>query len=178
MTKQTDYIMGESVQLWVGTGKTAHTVACATSMSLQIQADSVDVANKDTGAWGATKRGKVTWNTTQTNQFAVADYKELMDYFIAGTPVLCIFGLVDGTVATSAPDTMGRIVPEAGWTPSTGVTDADNYYYGYATITSVSLKADQGSVATYDIQLNGTGALKNGLPEGQTYTKAPMDTAN
>ena len=54
--------MGEELQLWIGTGETAHTLACATSLSVNVNADTIDVSCKDTGKFGASIAGKINWD--------------------------------------------------------------------------------------------------------------------
>ena len=55
-------IMGEQLNLWIGSGETSHTLACATSLSINVNADSIDVSCKDTGRYGATIAGKISWD--------------------------------------------------------------------------------------------------------------------
>ena len=54
--------MGEELQLWIGSGATAHTLACATSLSVNVNADTIDVSCKDTGKFGASIAGKINWD--------------------------------------------------------------------------------------------------------------------
>ena len=96
-------IMGECLQLWIGSGETAHTLACATSLSVQVDADSIDVSCKDTGKFGASIAGKISWSVTTDCLFTteeVADggiksnYAELMKALIDGTPLLATWSSV------------------------------------------------------------------------------------
>ena len=55
--------MGEKVQLWVK-DKTAGTPTClamATSLSVEVSADAVDISSKDSGRWASSLLGKISW---------------------------------------------------------------------------------------------------------------------
>lgn len=145
-------LMGEELQLWVS----GETLGCATSCSVDISSDDIDVSCKDTGKWGATKRGKMSWTISSDCLFAVADYTKLVDAMIAGTYVNVEFGTVENYSGATAPDAEGHVVPEGGW------TNKGDLYYGVATISSINLTADNGALATYSVTLNGVGALTKG----------------
>lgn len=145
-------IMGENIQLFMG-GKT---LACATSCSVDISSDDIDVSCKDTGKWGATKRGKITWSATSDNLMVVADYTSLVDAMISGELVTLAFSTVGNADAATTPDAEGHVVPSGGWTAS------GDMYVGKATISSISLSAGNGELATYSVTFNGVGALTKG----------------
>ena len=66
-------IMGERLQLWIGSGETANTLACATSLSVNVNADSIDVSCKDTGKFGASIAGKISWDISTDCLFVTED---------------------------------------------------------------------------------------------------------
>lgn len=153
-------LMGEELQLWVS-GKT---LGCATSCSLDISSDDIDISCKDTGKWGASKRGKMSWSIS-TDAFYIkgaggekeTTYKDIVDMMLAGTPVQVAFGVVANYDSAATPDSEGHIVPTSGWTQDTA-----DIYKGVGTISSISLSADNGSISSYSVTINGVGALTVG----------------
>lgn len=141
--------MGEDIQVFLG-GKT---LGCATSCSVEINSDDIDISCKDTGQWGATKRGKMSWSATSDNLMVVADYTELVDAMLAGKSLDFVFATVANKDKTTDPDDDGHIVPEGGWTSS------NDMYSGKAVISSISMTAGNGELATYSVSFNGVGAL-------------------
>lgn len=159
--------MGEELQLWIGSGSTAHTLACATSLSVNTNADTIDVGCKDTGRFGASIAGKISWDISTDCLFVTEDvtgttsghssaYAELMDALIAGTPLLATWSTVANYQAANAAggDADGHVFND-----KTKAEDAKDLYYGYVVLTSVSLTADNGSVATYSVSAQGKGAI-------------------
>lgn len=158
---------GSELQLWTGSGNTAHTFACATSLSVNINRDSLDIACKDCGPYGASLPGTITWDistnclytTSGSGSGATNHYADMVDAMIAGTPILCTWASVSNydTAVTGGGDTEGHIFND-----TTKAKSANDLYYGYAVITSVELTADNGSVAEYSVSLQGKGALNKG----------------
>ena len=144
-------IMGEKIQLFID-GKT---LACATSCAVEITSDDIDISCKDTGMWGATKRGKMSWNASSDNLMCVEDYSKLVDAMLLGTPVTLTFSTTSNEPNATA-DENGHVVPTGG-SKATG-----DMYYGKVTISSISLTAGNGALATYTVKLNGVGALTKG----------------
>lgn len=143
-------IMGEDLQLWCS----GSTLGCATSCSVEITSDDIDISCKDTGQWGATKRGKMSWTASSDNLMVVGDYNKLVDAMIAGTPVKLVYGTVANKAAAKEADAEGHVTPVSGW------TCAKDMYYGNATISSISLTAGNGELASYSVNFNGVGALQ------------------
>lgn len=158
--------MGENLQLWAGSGTTAHTLACATSLSVNINADSIDTSCKDTGKFGSSKPGKISWDISTTCLYATSGasgqtnyYADMVDAMIAGTPILVTWATVSNyeTAQTAGGDADGHIFNE-----NTKALSANDLYWGYAVITSLELTADNGSLSEYSITMNGHGALNKG----------------
>ena len=148
--------MGEQIQLFKG-GKT---LACATSCTVEITSNDIDVSCKDTGVWGATKRGKMSWSATSDNLMCVEDYTALVDAMISGETITLAFSSV-GNTATTTPDADGHVVPANGWTAK------GDMYVGKATISSINMTAGNGELATYTVNFNGVGALTKGGAAGK-----------
>lgn len=142
-------ILGEQIQVFLS-GKT---LGCATSCSINISSDSIDVSCKDTAGFNATIPGKVTWQITSNNLFVMTDYKMLVDAMLNKDVLDVVFSTVANFSAATTPDDEGHVVPSGGWTPE------NDLYYGKVTISSVELTADNGAASTYSVTFDGHGAL-------------------
>lgn len=147
-------IMGEQVQLFIS-GKT---LACATSCSVNISADDIDVSCKDSAGFNSTIPGRITWTAQSNNLFVIDDYQKLVDAMLNKTVLTLAFSTVGNWADRTAPDADGHVVPSGGW------TSANNGYTGQVTVSSIDLSADNGSVATYSVTFNGHGALAKQTP--------------
>lgn len=145
-------IMGENVQLWVN----SKCLAMATNLSVELSADAVDISSKDHGRWSASRLGKISWTASSDDLFTIEDYNKLIDAMIQNTPIDLVFGSVSNMSAAKAPDEDGLVTPSAGWKAQ------NDMYSGKAVITSVSLSANNGAVATYSVKFNGVGPLTKG----------------
>lgn len=162
-------IMGERLQLFIGEGDNAKTLACATNLSVQVDADSIDVSCKDTGKFSASIAGKISWSVTTDCLFVTEDvsggtgtksnYGELMDALINGTPLTATWSTVANfdTANAAGGDDDGHV-----FNKNTNAENADDLYYGKVVITSVSLTADNGSLSTYSVSMQGKGAINKG----------------
>ena len=142
-------VMGEAVQVFLS-GKT---LACATSCSVQISADEIDVSCKDTAGFNSTIPGRISWTVTSDNLFVVGDYTKLVNAMINKTVLDLTFATVSNIDGATTPDADGHTVPSDGW------TSAGDLYGGKVTVSSIDLTADNGSVATYSVTFNGHGSL-------------------
>lgn len=149
-------LMGEQLELFKGAGAEATTLACATSLSVNVQSDSIDISCKQTGKWGASMRGKMSWDASTDCLMCVSDYNELMNAMIDGTPLTLTFATVAnyGTANEGTADENGHI-----FNASTKAESANDLWTGKAVITSISLSADNGSLSTYSVSFQGVGAL-------------------
>lgn len=152
--------MGEKVQMWLKeSGKTASCLAMAQSLSVEISADAVDCSSKDHGRWAASLLGKISWTASSSNLFTVDDYSKLIDAMVSNTPIDLVFATVKNydTVSQSSTDDEGM------YSGTPGVWEsADDLYHGKVVINSLSLSANNGEVATYDVSLTGVGPLTKG----------------
>lgn len=159
--------MGEQLNLWIGSGETAHTLACATSLSINVNADAIDVSCKDTGRYGASIAGKISWDISTDCLFVTEDvsggtksnYAELMDALIAGTPLTATWSTVANYAeANTAGDENGHI-----FNKSKKAEDGKDLYWGQVVLTSLSLTADNGSLSTYSVSMQGKGAINKNV---------------
>ena len=149
-------ILGEQIQLFLS-GKT---LACATSCSVNISSDDIDVSCKDSAGFNSTIPGRITWTAQSDNLFIVSEFDKLVDAMLNKTVLTLAFSTVGNWGSKTAPDVEGHVVPTGGW------TSAGDMYTGQVTISSIDLTADNGSVATYSVQFNGHGALAKSTPAG------------
>ena len=102
--------------------------------TLSMEADSIDVSNKNDFGWASTIGGAKSWTVSCDGQFITDDagQKKLMDAFVAGTEVEVEMKNADSSV----------------------------YFAGKAAITSIEVDAQFDDVATLSLELTGVGALK------------------
>lgn len=147
-------LLGENIQVFIS-GKT---LACATSCSVEVSSDSIDVSCKDTAGFAASIPGRISWSISSDNLFVLGDYQKLMDHFIAKDTLDVVFSTVANFDDKTDPDAEGHVVPTGGWTPS------NDLYHGKCVITSLSLSANNGEVATYSVTFEGRGVLAKSTP--------------
>lgn len=126
-------------------------LAQATSHSLSITGNTIDIASKDMGVFGASEIGTITWEITSENLYT-DDYHTLFSTMIARQPVTAVFGQPNNYNVNGLGDTSTYWIPDA----SVGA----KYYQGPAIVTSLELNAPNGENATYSITLTGNGALE------------------
>lgn len=154
------YVNGSDIMLFrevvSGGTTTLKPLAYCTSHSMSVSAESQSVSNKDCGKFGASIAGTITWEITSSSLYAVADYDEVMAVMLSREPIRVYMGMKeelnseDGLVRAGGSDSS---LTE--WTPEFSA----GMYSGVATITSLSLNADNGSVASYDATFTGSGPL-------------------
>lgn len=149
-------IMGEQIQLFLS-GKT---LACATSCSVNISSDDIDVSCKDSAGFNSTIPGRITWTAQSDNLFILTDFNKLVDAMLNKTVLTLAFSTVANFSGATTPDAEGHVVPSGGW------TSANDMYTGQVTVSSIDLSADNGSVATYSVTFNGHGALAKSTQAG------------
>ena len=141
----TKYIKGGDLMLFEKSGSTYSAFGFAKSHSLQIDADSLEVSSKDSGKWKEFLTTKLSWSINAEHLYVESDYDAIMQKMIAREPIDVLFA-----IATNSNDEDGK--PAEGWQAGSG-------YKGSAVITSVSVNANDGEVASYSITLQGSSAL-------------------
>lgn len=130
----TGKVNGTKIGLYVG----GVLVASATSHTLNIEANMIDVSSKDSAGWAEFIGGQKTWSIDGEYLFhfdAANGYEELYDSWNARTSVTAMF--------------------------STEVS-GDIKFSGSAFVTSLPLEAPMEDATTYSVSLQGTGALTKG----------------
>lgn len=142
-------LMGEQIQVFLS----GRTLCCATSCSVNISADEIDISCKDSAGFNNTLPGRVSWTVNSDNLFVIGDYSQLVDAMLNKTVLDLTFATVSNFSSATEADADGHRIPSGGW------TSADDLYNGKVTVSSIDLTADNGSVATYSVTFNGHGAL-------------------
>ena len=114
-------------------GSTKVAIGGQKGCTLSMEADSIDVSNKNDFGWASTIGGAKSWTVSCDGQFITDDagQKKLMECFVAGTEVDVEMKNTGETV----------------------------YFAGKAAITSIEIDAQFDDVCTLSIELTGIGAL-------------------
>lgn len=132
--------------------KDGKSLAYATSHTLNITGNTIDISSKDHGAFSASEVGSISWEITSENLFTDGDYDALFSTMVNRTPITVVFGHAkDYNVNGLAAD-------QDNWVPDD--TKDSKYYEGTAVITSLNLTANNGENATYSVTLTGNSALQ------------------
>ena len=120
---------GLDVLVYIGVNAVGGQKGC----TLTMEAETIDVSNKNDFGWASTIGGAKSWSVSCDGQFIADDQgqKALMDAFVAGTEV-----------QVEMKNTAESI-----------------YFSGKAAITSLEVDAQFDDVATMTIELQGVGAL-------------------
>ena len=140
--------------------KNKKSIAYATSHVLTITGNTVDIASKDHGFWGASEVGSLTWEITSENLYTQDAYDELFDAMVACEPIDVAFGKVSNYNKNGIDNST------ADWAPDTATEGSVKY--GKAVITSLVANANTGENATFSITLTGQGAITKTAPAGKT----------
>lgn len=153
MSKST-IVKGDELMLF----KDNKSLAYATSHTLSITGNTIEISSKDSGYWGASEIGNITWEITSENLYVDSEFDGLFTAMVAKSPVTVTFGHADNYNANGLGDSSTNWIPDA----SVGA----KYYQGPAIITSLQANANTGENATYSITLTGNGALEQKVVAG------------
>lgn len=136
-TSDADLIKGQDLLIFIG----ADPIGYATTCSLEMTMDTIDTSNKMSGAYKTYLVGQMGWTLSSDSMltFATTAGQSIADLFEAmeaRTPVTVKFAKVGAAYAAGVPS-----------------------FTGSALITSLSVQADNGAVATMSVTMTGTGAL-------------------
>ena len=151
-----DLVMGDSLLLYLTSGKTV--VAYATSCSLQVDSETIDTSSKFSCKWQSNMGGKASYTISADalycNNESGISFDTLLELMVAGEQVDWYMGEEEawsGTCETN-PHTLDT---------------SKTYYNGKGVVASVSLEAGNNEVATCSITINGAGEIqKNGASIG------------
>ena len=125
---------GLDILIYAGTsGGSKQAIGGQKGCTLTMEADTIDVSNKNDFGWASTIGGAKSWTVSCDGQFITNDagQKALMDAFVAGTEVQVEMKNTGETV----------------------------YFAGKAAITSLEVDAQFDDVCTLSMELQGIGAL-------------------
>lgn len=140
--------------------KDKKSIAYATSHVLTITGNTVDIASKDHGFWGASEVGSLTWEITSENLYTQDAYDTLFDAMVKCEPIDVAFGKVSNYNKNGIDNST------ADWAPDTATEGSVKY--GKAVITSLVANANTGENATFSITLTGQGAITKTAPAGRS----------
>ena len=124
---------GLDILIYTGTGSSKKAIGGQKGCTLSMEADSIDVSNKNDFGWASTIGGAKSWTVSCDGQFITDDVgqKKLMECFVNGTEVDVEMKNTGETV----------------------------YFAGKAAITSIEVDAQFDDVCTMSLELTGVGAL-------------------
>ena len=124
---------GLDILIYAGSGSSKTAIGGQKGCTLSMEADSIDVSNKNDFGWASTIGGAKSWTVSCDGQFIASDagQKALMTAFVNGTEVEVEMKNTGETV----------------------------YFAGKAAITSLEVDAQFDDVCTLSIELPGIGAL-------------------
>ena len=93
-------------------------LGAATTHTMNLSREELDISNKDTGEYGDTELGQISWDIQAESMMIEADYDSLVDAFLSGEVLHVAFA-----VTAEAGSKTGK--PSAGWT--IGSTTSGNF---------------------------------------------------
>lgn len=149
-------IEGSDLMLFYNGKSLAH----ASSHTLSLSANTEEINTKDTGVWGMTEVGNITWEITSDYMYTVADYETIFDLMLAKNPIDVVFGLKAGYKGSQSydPSATRNVDDDGNWVPDSTA----NMYKGKVIITNLEVSASAGEKATYSITMQGYGAITKG----------------
>jgi len=145
-------IKGDELQLFINN----NAPVWATSHTLTLTGNTLDIATKDHGNWAASEIGNLTWELTAECLYSDGDYDDMFDYMVAKTRMMIQFAEVANYNPNGLVSTGGEV---QAWQP-----DVMNSKKGYAVVTSLTANANTGENATYSITFTGAGPLTPVIP--------------
>ena len=143
-------VRGRDLMLFRRTGSspsyTYEALGAATTHTMNLSREELDTSNKDTGEFGDTELGQISWDIQADSMMIETDYDSLVDSFLSGEVLHVAFA-----ITAEAGNKTGK--PEGGWTIGTGG------YEGDVCITSITANAAHNDKATYSATFKGKGPL-------------------
>lgn len=143
-------IKGDQLQAWIGVNGVWLNPKWATSHTLTITGNTVDVATKDHGFWGASEVGNLSWEVTAECLYSDNDFDKLFDFMVGSQKLDVVFAQVRNYDANGLTSVGGNVEK---WEP------AAQQRKGKCVITSLNANANTGENATFSITFTGSGPL-------------------
>lgn len=145
-------IQGRELMLFKRSGEdpsyTWTAMGSATNHTLNASRETIDISSKDTGIFGDSLTGVMSWSISVESLMEMADYESLMDAFLAGEKLYVAFA-----IASNANAVTGK--PSGGWT-----IQENSGYEGEVIITQLDASTPHNDKATYTATLTGCGPLQ------------------
>ena len=140
---------GDKLFLFVEVNGVQTPIALATSCGLDLSADTIEATSKMSGDWKEYLAGQLGYTISCDSLVSFkaghASFQTLKKLMVAKTPITFVIGLSKSDTASDfSSDTAGI------------------YETGSAIITSLNMKADNGTLCSSSISLQGTGELADG----------------
>ena len=135
MANAVQQIQGLNILVYVGEGESKTAIGGQKNCTLSMEADTIDISNKNDFGWSSFLAGARSWTITCDGQFLTNDpgQSALMEAFIGSEEVEIEMKNSDGSI----------------------------YYGGAAIISSLELEAAYDDVFAYSVEFNGKGALSD-----------------
>lgn len=144
-----DLINGDDLLLYLTTGQTV--VAYATSVSVQVDSETIDTSSKFSCRWASNIGGRASYTISADALYCDAaegiSFDKLLEMMVEGEPIEWYIG--EEQEHTGSCDT----------NPHT-LDTTKRYYNGRAIVTSVSLEAGNNEIASCSISMTGEGEIQ------------------
>jgi predicted secreted protein len=144
-----DLINGDDLLLYLTSGQTV--VAYATSVSVQVDSETIDTSSKFSCRWASNIGGRASYTISADALYCDAaegiSFDKLLEMMVEGEPVEWYIG--EEQAHTGTCDT----------NPHT-LDTTKRYYNGRAIVTSVSLEAGNNEIASCSISMTGEGEIQ------------------
>lgn len=144
-----DLINGDDLLLYLTTGQTV--VAYATSVSVQVDSETIDTSSKFSCRWASNIGGRASYTISADALYCDAaegiSFDKLLEMMVEGEPIEWYIG--EEQAHTGSCDT----------NPHT-LDTTKRYYNGRAIVTSVSLEAGNNEIASCSISMTGEGEIQ------------------
>lgn len=151
-----DLINGDDLLLYLTSGKTV--VAYATSVSVQVDSETIDTSSKFSCRWASNIGGRASYTISADALYCDAaegiSFDKLLEMMVEGEPIEWYIGEEQGPEVWNTDGTKG-----CNENPHT-LDTTKRYYNGRAIVTSVSLEAGNNEIASCSISMTGEGEIQ------------------
>ncbi|OAV64356.1 putative secreted protein [Bacteroidales bacterium Barb4] len=163
-----DIVDGNNLMLFLHDGEAWKAYAAATSNTLSLTRETIDVSTKDSNYSAKKQTGVINWEITSDNLFTFGAFDDLIARMQVGAQVAVAFALVKPRNAKGGFDD-GDEEPDG---------TAGSGKWGMAYMTSFEATAQNGEEATYSVTFEGTGELNDIAAEVVDGTLLPVVPTN
>lgn len=154
-----DYTRGSLINLFYHDGTNWKTLAYSTNTSMEMSNELSEVASKDMGLNPHQSVNKTTWSFSGEYLFSPDNAKIATTMLQSGKTYTFAFAVVAESDYTSGLKSETGIGSNDAWTIGSSFVK-----YGDIVVTSASLSAANGEVATMSLTLTSSGALADAAP--------------